>query len=94
MESGNISEIEWTVYKDASDVSPAYFFQIRGTIGKYGTLPLTLPYVGTYNVEMKLFDLYNNISSSVKHDAICVDAREVEYSGWYQGRKSYVYMGE
>ena len=87
LESGNFAEIEWTIYKDASDVSPAYFFQIRGTIGQYGTLPLTLPYVGSYNVEMKLFDLYNNISSSVKHDAICVDAREVEYSGWYQGRK-------
>ena len=87
LESGNFAEIEWTIYKDASDVSPAYFFQIRGTIGQYGSLPLTLPYVGTYNVEMKLFDLYNNISSSVKHDAICVDAREVEYSGWYQAMK-------
>ena len=88
LQSGNISEIEWTVYKDASDVSPAYFFQIRGTIGQYGTLPLTLPYVGDYNVEMKLFDMYNNISSSVKHDVICVSDREVEYSGWFQSRKS------
>jgi hypothetical protein len=87
LESGNFTEIEWSIYKDATDISPAYFFQIRGSIGKYGILPITLPYVGTYNVEMKLFDLYNNISSSVKQDAICVDAREVEYSGWYQSRK-------
>ena len=85
--SGNFTEIEWTIYKDASDVSPAYYFNIRGEIGTYGTLPITLPYVGDYNVEMKLFDLYNNISSSVKHSAICVDEREVEYSGWYQSRK-------
>jgi len=88
IESGNFSEIEWTIYKDASDVSPAYYFQIRGTVGKYGTLPITLPYVGLYNVEMKLFDLYNNISSSVKHDAICIEERQVEYSGWYQSRKA------
>ena len=87
LESGNFTEIEWTVYKDASDISPAYYFQIRGSVGQYGTLPMTLPYVGIYNVEMKLFDLYNNISSSVKHDAICVEGREVEYSGWYQSRK-------
>ena len=87
LESGNFTEIEWTVYKDASDISPAYYFQIRGSVGQYGTLPMTLPYVGVYNVEMKLFDLYNNISSSVKHDAICVEGREVEYSGWYQSRK-------
>ena len=36
---------------------------------------------------MKLFDLYNNISSSVKESAICVEGKEVEYSGWYQSRK-------
>ena len=85
--SGNFTEIEWTIYKDASDVSPAYYYNIRGEIGTYGTLPITLPYIGDYSVEMKLFDLYNNISSSVKHSAICVDKREVEYSGWYQSRK-------
>ena len=95
LESGNFAEIEWTIYKDASDISPAYFFQIRGSIGKYGTLPVTLPYVGNYNVEMKLFDLYNNISSSVKQDAICVEGREVEYSGWYQSRKlTYTWSSE
>ena len=87
LESSNFTEIEWTVYKEASDVSPAYYFNIRGEIGQYGTFPLTLPYVGNYNVEMRLYDLYNNISSSVKESAICVEAREVEYSGWYQSRK-------
>ena len=87
LESGNFTEIEWTIYKDASDVSPAYFYQIRGEIGQYGILPITLPYIGNYNVEMKLFDLYNNISSSVVESAICVEGKEVEYSGWYQSRK-------
>ena len=87
LESSNFTEIEWTVYKEASDVSPAYYFNIRGEIGQYGTFPITLPYVGNYNVEMRLYDLYNNISSSVKESAICVEAREVEYSGWYQSRK-------
>lgn len=87
IESGNFTEIEWTVWKDKTATSPAYYYSIRGEIGEYGTYPITLPYVGNYNVEMKLFDLYNNISSSVKADAICVDEREVEYSGWYQGRE-------
>ena len=89
IESGNFTEIEWTIYKDASDISPAYYFNVRGSVGKYGTLPITLPYVGNYNVEMKLFDLYNNISSSVKNSAICVEGREVEYSGWYQSQKKF-----
>ncbi len=84
---GNFTEIEWTVYKDATEISPAYFFTVRGSLVDYETLPLVLPYVGDYTVEMKLFDLYNNISSKVKTDFICVDAKEVEYSGWYQARK-------
>jgi len=95
IEYSNFTEIEWTIYKDASDVSPAYYYQIRGDIGTYESLPITLPYVGEYNVEMKLFDLYNNISSSVKESAICVDEREVEYSGWYQSRKrTYTWLSE
>jgi hypothetical protein len=87
LESGNFTEIEWTIWKEETAVSSAYYYSIRGEIGTYKTLPLTLPYIGEYNVEMKLFDLYNNISSSVKTSAICVDELEVEYSGWYQGRK-------
>jgi len=85
--SGNFTEIEWSIFKDVEGTSPAYYYNIRGELGTYGTLPVTLPYVGTYNVEMKLYDLYNNISSTVKTGAICVDAKEVEYSGWYQSRK-------
>jgi len=84
----NIDEIEWTVYKDEDPgVSPAYFFSVRGPVAKYNTLPITLPYVGNYSVELKLFDMYNSISSSIQVDAICVEAREVQYSGWYQARK-------
>ena len=88
IERGNFEEIEWTIYKDATDISPAYFKTFRGPLSQYNKLPLILPYVGTYTVEMKLFDLFNNISSNVKTDFICVDSREVEYSGWYQSRKS------
>tara|TARA_R110002074_G_scaffold27369_7_gene79423 strand:- start:1862 stop:5152 length:3291 start_codon:yes stop_codon:yes gene_type:complete len=87
IERGNFDEIEWTIYKDASEVSPAYYKVFRGPLSQYNKLPLILPYVGIYSVEMKLFDLYNNISSNVKTDFICVESREVEYSGWYQSRK-------
>lgn len=84
---GNFTEIEWTIIKDKTDVSPAYYSKTRGPLSVYETLPVTLPYVGTYTVEMKLFDTYNNISSKVKTDYVCVEAKEVEYSGWYQSRK-------
>ena len=95
IQRSNFSEIEWTVYKEETETSPEYYFQVRGPINIYNSLPITLPYVGTYSVEMKLFDLYNNISSIVKTDAICIDNKEVEYSGWYQSRKSdYTWLSE
>jgi hypothetical protein len=87
IQRGNFTEIEWTIFKEETDVSPEYFFTFRGPINQYDSLPVILPYVGTYNVEMKLYDLFNNISSIVKTDVICIEAREVEYSGWYQSRK-------
>jgi hypothetical protein len=80
-------EIEWTIYKEKTDVSSEFFYNVRGPIKQYGSLPLTLPFIGTYAVEMKLYDLYNNASSLVKTDFICVEPKEVEYSGWYQSRK-------
>ena len=95
IQRGNFSEIEWTIYKDKTDVSPAFYYNIRGPIAGYNRLPITLPYVGNYSVEMRLYDLYNNISSLVKTDEICIDAKEVEYSGWYQARKAeYTWNGE
>jgi hypothetical protein len=87
IQRSNFSEIEWTVYKEETESSPEYFFTIRGPINVYNSLPITLPYVGSYNVEMKLFDLYNNISSIIKTDVIDICSKEVEYSGWYQARK-------
>tara|TARA_R110001592_G_scaffold120545_3_gene325005 strand:- start:82259 stop:85441 length:3183 start_codon:yes stop_codon:yes gene_type:complete len=83
---GNFTEIEWTVFKE-EDEQPGFYYQIRGDINDYENLPLVLPYIGLYTVEIKLFDLYNNISSKVKLDEICVEGYEVEYSGWYQARK-------
>ena len=95
IERGNFDEIEWTIFKEETDISSAYFEVIRGPIADYSKLPVILPYVGTYTVEMKLYDLYNNISSKVKTDFICVESREVEYSGWYQSRKeNYTWSSE
>jgi hypothetical protein len=84
---GNFQEIEWTVYKEETTESPEFYYTIRGPLTDLDVLPIVLPYVGNYSVEIKLFDLYNNISSKVKIDYICVEPKEVEYSGWYQARK-------
>lgn len=84
---GNFQEIEWTIFKDEDDVSPDFFYTIRGPLQDLEKLPIILPYVGQYTIEIKLFDLYNNISSKVKNDILTVDSVEVEFSGWYQSRE-------
>lgn len=94
---GNFSEIEWIIAKEKTDISPEFFYSIRGPLSQLESLPLTLPFVGNYSVELRLYDLYNNISSIVKQDGICVEGKEVEYSGWYQARKeqySWINEGE
>jgi len=85
--NGDFNEIEWTIFKPETDISPAYFVTRKGPLSQFSKLPILLPFVGDYTVEMKLIDLYNNISSKVKTDFICVENSEVEYSGWYQSRK-------
>jgi hypothetical protein len=85
---GNFSEIEWIIAKEKTDISPEFFYSARGPLSQLESLPLTLPFVGDYSVELRLYDLYNNISSIVKLDGICVEGKEVEYSGWYQARKA------
>ena len=83
---GNYQEIEWTIFKE-QDETPEYFYKIRGPLDDYDKFPITLPYIGKYTVEMKLFDLFNNISSLVKIDEVCVEGREVDFLGWYQSRE-------
>ena len=83
----NFVDIEWTVYKEESETSPEYTFNFKGSYAEYNRLPIILPYYGEYSVEMKIYDMFNNISIKSIDDIINVEPKEVEYSGWYQARK-------
>jgi hypothetical protein len=80
---GNFYEIEWRVFKKATD-TPAYEFSVRGDIATYNTLALNLPYEGIYNVEVRLYDTFNNMSSRIYKDHVEVLSKEVEYIGFYK----------
>lgn len=84
--------IEWTIKKDETETSPAFYFNSVDEIGSkdiniYNELPVVLPYIGTYTVEMRLYNMYNHLSSLVKTDYIEVVGREVEFSGWYTAQE-------
>lgn len=84
---GNFYELEWRVFKGKTDESPAYEFTVRGDIATYNTIAINLPYVGFYNVELRLFDTFNNLSSKIYKDYVEVLSREVEYVGFYKFRE-------
>lgn len=83
----NVAEIEWIISKPKTAVSPDYFFSIRGNIKDYDSYALFLPYVGAYDIEMRLYDYYNNISTSRKESYLNVKARNLEIMGTYAIRE-------
>jgi hypothetical protein len=89
IEYRNIAEIEWIVSKPKTDESPAFFYSLRGNIKDYDQIALFLPYVGAYDVEMRLYDYYNNISTSRQEDYVIVKARNLEILGTFAIRDPY-----
>lgn len=82
-------EIEWTIYKD-DDARP-YYFQMRGPLPEYDTLPHFLPYIGKYNVKCRVWDTLNSISLGIKRSVINVQGRSVELNTITRFRESEVY---
>lgn len=78
----NVSRVEWTIHKD-EDKNPGFDVTIGGTIANgYSDIGIVLPYVGSYDVTMKLYDWNNNVKLIKKEHEICVCAKEVEFTGW------------
>lgn len=88
IDMNDIIGIEWTIYKEESENSPLFYFNSYQELGdrdikKYNELPIILPYIGKYSIEMKLFDMYNNMSTVCKEECIEVLGKEIEFNGWY-----------
>ena len=80
-----VYEVEWVV------TGPnGYSFTTRGPIVNsdeeyyYIQMPLVLPYMGNYEVEMRLYDLYGHRSHYRKKEAITVGVKEIELYGLYK----------
>jgi hypothetical protein len=83
----NHVEMQWIVWKDA-DETPAYRYDTgQRPIPEINELGLYLPYVGKYNVELRLWDLYNTQSFLIDEDIIEVKMAEGDFIGWYTKRE-------
>ncbi len=87
---GQFFEIEWTIEKPAPN---PFFFQIRGLICDYNEMPFFLPNEGKYKVTMKIFDLFNNISTNIKEQCVEVFPKELEINTFarFRNRETYTW---
>jgi len=82
----NFYEMEWHIFKSQDD-TPAYDYSVRGDIATYNTIAINLPYSGYYNVELRLYDTFNNMSSKIYKDYIQAVSKQSEFIGFYKFRE-------
>jgi hypothetical protein len=74
-----VYEVEWII------TGPKGLrYEFKGDIDNYLRFPVFLPYEGSYNVEMRTFDLFGHRSYDVKYGLIEVGLKEVEFYGFYK----------
>jgi hypothetical protein len=72
----NVYEVEWVISGPRG-----YLKTFRGSIENYSKFPIILPYVGDYNVELALYDLFNFRSVYRKSNYINVKSKNVQIYG-------------
>ena len=85
--SKNYVDIEWTVkYNTPSDrKGDSYVFNYTGQINKAYKIPQLLPYVGSYDVSVKVRDIYGIVSYSYNDNFIIVDGIVPQIVATYPG---------
>lgn len=83
---GNFSEniegssiIEWKITHTEKKWSVTQI----GDVKTYGNLFVQLPYIGNYDVEMTVWDIYNHCSKKQTKDAIIVEPYNIDIRGFY-----------
>jgi hypothetical protein len=76
-------EMQWIV----SGPSGFYYDSGQKPITDINNLSLILPYVGSYKIELYLWDLYNTRSMLIEDSFINVTVPESDFLGWYQKRE-------
>ena len=73
-----VYEVEWII-----DGPNGWHKEYRGPVDDYKRLPLNLPYVGSYTVELRYYDLFGHMSYYKKEDLFDVKLKDMELYGVY-----------
>jgi hypothetical protein len=77
-----VYEAEWIVSGPNN-----YYYSVRKSVDDLMSMPLVLPYSGSYDVTLNLYDLYNARSYRDKKSGIVVNNKSVEIYGVYEWKK-------
>jgi hypothetical protein len=75
----NTSIIEWKITHPNKGWEVTY----TGDVKTFGNVFVQLPYLGNYDVEMSVWDLYNHCSKRYTKDAIVVEPYNIDIRGFY-----------
>jgi len=73
----NVYEIQWRLIGPTVN-GVKYDRSFRGDTNSFYEIALTLPYIGKYDIELSLYDLYNVRSVKFEKEAIEVKSKEIE----------------
>ena len=73
------STVEWKITHTEKNWSVTYI----GDIKRYGNMFVQLPYLGNYDVEMTVWDIYNHHSRKNTKNAIVVEPYNIDIRGFY-----------
>jgi hypothetical protein len=74
-----VYEVEWII-----DGPQGWHQEYRGPVDDYKRLPVNLPYVGAYTIELRIYDLFGHMSYYKKDDLFEVKLKELELYGIYK----------
>jgi PKD repeat protein len=74
-----VYEVEWII-----DGPNGWHKEYRGPVDDYKRLPVSLPYVGAYTIELRFYDLFGHMSYYKKDDLFEVKLKELELYGIYK----------
>ena len=73
------SIIEWVV----THPETGWNVRLSGDVKKYGNVYVQLPYLGNYDVEISVWDVYNHCCKQYTKDAIIVKPYNIDIRGFY-----------
>lgn len=74
-------EVKWKIWKEQSE-TPYWEHIVTNNVRLSKEISVILPYAGSYNVELTLYDLYGSFSKTLRNNFITVEQQNPDFTAW------------